>query len=70
MYLKFIGTDGSMGLRNGHVYYVVLEYNRGLFWVVIPKFFNQIDCPYETINAFAKNWELPKANSCSISSVG
>lgn len=59
MLLKFIGKNGSMGLRNGCVYdcyistrgnHIYVTWNTGLGCVTM-------DCPYESISALNENWE-------------
>ena len=61
MVLKFIGTDGSMDLRHGREYEVRVNFLQNIIWVEVNAgFFHKIYCPYETINAFAKNWALVK----------
>jgi hypothetical protein len=53
MKLRFIGTDGSMGLRKGRIYnvtiydklnHIVVAWSNGL-------------CPYNSPQTLAKNWE-------------
>lgn len=59
MKLRFIGTDGSMGLRNGHVYKVNVRSSGKYIIVFIEKnFLHRMECPYGSPQAFAKNWEL------------
>jgi len=61
MILRFIGTDGSMGLQHNRVYRVNVSFHQNVIWVeVYSGFFQKTNCPYETINAFAKNWALVK----------
>lgn len=59
MLLKFIGKDGSMGLRNGCVYncyistrgnYIYVTWNTGLGGVTM-------DCPYRSIGTLNENWK-------------
>lgn len=56
MKLKFIGADGSMGLRHGEVYnvrvfssgkYIVVEVYRGN---------GSYGCPYSSLSNLHKNW--------------
>lgn len=59
MQLKFIGTNGSMGLVNGKTYVVRVFSQHGYIWVEI-WFMNEKTkklCPYETPQSFARNWE-------------
>ena len=59
MKLKFIGTDGSMGLRNGHVYKVNIRSNDKYIILFIEKnFWHSMECPYGLPQAFANNWSL------------
>ena len=61
MILRFIGTDGSMGLQNNRIYEVKVNFLQNEIWIeVYAGFFQKVYCPYETINAFAKNWALVK----------
>lgn len=60
MKLRFVGTDYSMGLRHGHVYNVHIRSSRSHIVLFIEKnFFHGIECPYDSPQAFAKNWKLP-----------
>lgn len=61
--LRFIGTDGSMGLVHGAVYDVKLAVRGNWIWVGwAPRgpFPTSVEphraCPYETTQAFANNW--------------
>lgn len=64
MILKFIGADGSMGLRNGKLYDVTIKTKPGStnIWVVIENFeirhnvFRRWVCPYSSPQSFARNW--------------
>ena len=59
MKLRFIGEDGSMGLKNGEAYDARI-YNRGKFlWVEwkVGRFMTR-SCPYSSTKAFAQNWDL------------
>lgn len=59
MRLKFIGKDGSLGLTHGEYYKVSLyTANRMLVAYIHTGFLFDTCCPYETLNAFAKNWSL------------
>lgn len=60
---RFIGEDGSMGLRNGRIYLIRI----GVEWQ--DKFFKTMPtthfvgrnsnamCPYESWDSFLENWE-------------
>lgn len=46
---RFIGTDGSLGYRNGEVYDLTMKGNR----IVLPT-----PCPYSSVEAFLRNWQV------------
>lgn len=53
MKLKFIGKDGSMGLRHGNVYNVTIFTDNGYILVRLgPHRY----CPYSSPQALAANW--------------
>ena len=53
MQLKFIGQDGSLGLRHGEIYKVdILSVGNRINAYIDSKF-----CPYDSLSAFMKNWE-------------
>lgn len=57
MILRFIGNDGSMGLRHGLTYNVRITSNCSY---IIASFYNGKDflsCPYSSPQSFAANWE-------------
>ena len=57
MLLRFIGRDGSMGLRHGEIYNVGVHSDTRFIWLHIrTSFINEIKCPYDTPQVFAKNW--------------
>ena len=61
MYLKFIGRDGSMGLRHGNKYKVNLyTHGAGLIAHIRINMFLNVTCPYDTLIGFSKNWEVAK----------
>lgn len=53
MKFKFIGKDGSMGLKNGEVYEIKTAIFQNLLWVT----WNTNSCPYTNLEAFLANWE-------------
>lgn len=53
----FVGTDGSMGLKNGQTYNVSIFSEGSYIWV---KWNGGAKCPYSSIAAVAANWETPK----------
>ena len=63
MYLRFIGSDGSMRLSHGKVYNVNLKTKGNYIWVTMPVFefrhnvFGMWKCPYSSPQSFAANWE-------------
>ena len=61
MNLKFIGTDGSMGLKHGEVYEVSVHctFKDEVIRVKWYKHPNSIECPYSSPAAFAANWAKP-----------
>lgn len=62
MKLKFIGKDGSMGLLAGKVYdvYIRTEDTHNKIVALIDRggWFGKFYCPYDSPQAFAKNWSL------------
>ena len=56
MKLRFIGSNGSMGLIRGHVYDVEIRTVDRYICVI---FEDGRTCPYETIRAFTDNWHDP-----------
>ena len=59
MKLKFIGTDGSLGLQHGKTYEVNLKTaGRYLIARIQTGWISETICPYGSVQAFAKNWEL------------
>lgn len=57
MLLRFIGQDGSMGLKRHKVYDVRVRSDARHIWVHVCRLFEyDITCPYDTPQAFAKNW--------------
>ena len=61
MKLKFIGTNGSMGLSHGAVYNVNVRTVRHFIWVEIESsengYFRTWRCPYSSPQSFSENWE-------------
>lgn len=57
--LRFIGTDGSMGLRTGKVYSVSIYTKLGdivVNWSIEDTTGNKC-CPYSSLKTLCKNWE-------------
>ena len=64
MKLKFIGEDGSMGLRTGEVYDTRIIIKGECLWVEWKvNLYTVKSCPYISTQSFAQNWELPRYNS-------
>ena len=63
MNLKFIGTDGSMGLKHGEIYdtSITSAFEDGYIFV---KWLDHDDvfrkCPYSSPASFASNWAKPE----------
>lgn len=60
MEMTFIGKDGSMGLRHGKTYRVLMFCADGYVWVS----WNDRDdcmkvCPYVSLNTLYANWKTP-----------
>lgn len=53
-YARFVGKDGSMGLRAGGVYAIGVYRRGGRLWVD----WGGGLCPYDTIEAIKRNWVL------------
>lgn len=53
----FTGKDGSMGLRRGSTYNVKIYSYEGYIYV---DWGGKTPCPYSSIRALSKNWELVK----------
>ena len=52
---RFVGTDGSMGLRTGQYAFLrVYRGSDGMLWA----YWDDRRCPYETTGALARNWRL------------
>ena len=64
MKLKFIGEDGSMGLRTGEVYDTRILIKGECLWVEWKvNLYTVKSCPYISTQSFAQNWELSRYNS-------
>lgn len=53
---NFIGADGSMGFSNGARYELIVQYNRGRGVFEARTADGKLYCPYQSAEAFAKNW--------------
>ena len=61
--IRFVGNDGSMGLREGRLYDVELEFDNGsghYFAVVARDGSGPLSIPYQSLRAFMNNWKSPK----------
>lgn len=57
MRLKFIGTNGSLGLKHGETYKIELKTGETYILAYIYNGTNIIPCPYSSPQTFAANWE-------------
>ena len=57
MKFKFIGKDGSMGLKKGTVYEIKTFIRHNLLWAT----WNDNSCPYKNVETFLVNWERSDA---------
>ena len=53
---KFIGENGSMGLKKGRVYEIKTSISHDLLWVT----WDDNSCPYKNLETFLQNWEEVK----------
>lgn len=53
MHLRFVGANGSMGLKHGNVYNVDVNTDGKYVWVD----WGKNKCPYSSFENFASNWE-------------
>lgn len=58
MIARFIGQDGSLGFRTGKKYVITLDQGGQHNWIWVKEMFGR-SCPYESIDALERNWELP-----------
>lgn len=59
MKLRFIGTDGSMGLQHGRIYEVTFRNDKKCIVLIIKTgWLDDVICPYGSPQALAKNWSL------------
>lgn len=56
MLLKFIGEDGSMGLKKGKYYDCYIESHDEYIWVTWKDGLTIMSCPYDSIGKLAENW--------------
>lgn len=65
MFARFIGKNGSMGLKHGEVYEIFLSDYHGLpcvHWAKLSDFLISRNlegpCPYSSFKTLAENWEI------------
>lgn len=59
MKLRFIGTDGSLGLQHGKKYEITLKtFDQYVVAIIKTGWLSDTICPYGSMQAFAKNWEI------------
>lgn len=65
MFARFIGKNGSMGLKHGEVYEISLSEYHGLpcvHWAKLSGFLSlrnsEDPCPYSSFKTLAENWEI------------
>ena len=59
MICKFIGKNGSLGLRNGEYYNINIIKKKEKILAFIEKSYKYItECPYDNQDLFLKNWEI------------
>ena len=59
MKLRFIGADGSLGLQHGKKYEITLKtFNQYVVAIIKTGWLSDTICPYGSMQAFAKNWEI------------
>lgn len=59
MFLRFIGKDGSMGLKHGQVYHCQVHTYDGcicVYWAEKPSAMTNV-CPYSSLRSLTANWE-------------
>lgn len=56
MYLKFVGKDGSMGLKHGKFYNTKIFSKDNFIYVQWLDYKGTSCCPYESPQSFAANW--------------
>lgn len=55
--LRFIGTDGSMGLKRGRIYLASVYTMRGYICVTWGENNPNKVCPYSSLKTLCENWE-------------
>lgn len=54
---KFIGKDNSLGFKHGNTYHLKETIKSGLI-ILEDNYNSSLRCPYSSIGAVIKNWEL------------
>lgn len=59
MWFRFIGKDGSLGLKKNVTYKVILRTgNKGVIARIQDPFLRTwVSCPYNSLSSFLKNWK-------------
>ena len=57
MKLRFIGEDGSMGLKRDKIYDVKIHAYYDRIWIHTVEKAKVINCPYRSIKLLLENWE-------------
>ena len=60
MYMRFIGKNGSMGLKHGKVYKTKIHSFNNFIFVSWSDGWCSDRCPYESPQSLAANWEMYK----------
>lgn len=59
MRLRFIGADGSLGLKHGQTYDIKLNtFGKYVIATIKTGWISDTICPYSSMQALAKNWEI------------
>ena len=62
MYMRFIGKNGSMGLKHGKVYKTKISTEGNLIFVNCSDGWSGCFCPYSSPQSLAANWEACNFN--------
>ena len=57
MRFKFIGKDGSMGLKYGKIYKVSIRTIQDQIWIFWIDDFPFAGCPYDSLQMLLTNWQ-------------
>lgn len=68
MEMTYIGRDGSMGLRRGKTYQVLMFCSEGYIWVSWSDSKDRMAvCPYSSLNTLYANWKTPAPKMGNVS---